>query len=1040
MKGRNKVKVKKAKAAALVVAIALAIALTGTFAWQSVNQTALNEANEPDNPGGRLHDDFSGFEATDTKDIYVENFGNQVIYARVRLDEYMEIGKGAGLFGTVDGDGNVTRNPENEAVPLVEGTDINNVATWTTHLPGESADETGVGTEEPEWKDPTKTFHTFWTWTMGGQDTTGNPDGKTVYMPTFNKNKDSLKADINGTMAGLDKNPDEGELYDDYHKYTANETAARVRDTDAETYPDGAAYDKDEDTTDECGPYGGAGGTGVENTNYEMKEETHTARETMSASVITMGEYKLKSPADKAAFQGWVYDADGWAYWSQPIKPGTPTETDKFVTNATGLLLDRIVMTNQLSDPWYYGINAVGQFITADDLGRIGTTKSGFYTEGQGPAPSEDALNLLEGIGVNTAAVDGAVAASASVTVGDVVRPLDYAVPGMNIDLSSAVTVAGEESPDQAVTWTVTGNTDPATAITAPVTRSAGAVLHVGNDEEGTLTLVATSGTYDRLRGILTLPVRPVTYFVTVTPDGDGVLPGATQGFTAKLESNDFQSGLPQEFDWSLDGTYADGTSVAANETDSSKATLTAGALETGAVTVKATPKDTTTYPGVSGTAAVSVTPVHFDVDIKNTAETPASVTNTTVVVAAGNTATFTVSATSTPAGATSTDNWTWSSNNVDGGITVENNGTVTVAKTADTGVTATITATNSDYTPALTASFTVSSLNPAYTLSIKDKDGNTVSENVIIKRGGTADFSLDILSEPTGHTPGGTWTWTSATTSVATVTPNETDSTKATVTIPEGAPAAQTSVITVTNSAEPTLNTTFTIEVEALSIEEATVGDVTSVDGIKFIVLEKGVNVTGTDGNTHSAALLISKDILGKMAHNSSNDPKWSKSNIRTYLNSEDATYDSSLTFDSGSKGWLAAHPTIKEKAIQVPLQTRESYNSGTMEQTDDKVFLLSSADVSGQYDDNGTWKSAQNAEYSTGSRINYFGTTGAGSSEPLRNAKYNGSDTGWWLRSPSNNSTNVARVNVGGSLGNYGANGASGGVRPAFWYNLDP
>ena len=42
------------------------------------------------NPGGRLHDDFSG--PGGTKDIYVENFGSQPIYARVRLDEYMEIG------------------------------------------------------------------------------------------------------------------------------------------------------------------------------------------------------------------------------------------------------------------------------------------------------------------------------------------------------------------------------------------------------------------------------------------------------------------------------------------------------------------------------------------------------------------------------------------------------------------------------------------------------------------------------------------------------------------------------------------------------------------------------------------------------------------------------------------------------------------------------------------------------------------------------------------------------------------------------------
>ena len=52
------------------VATAAALLLGGTFAWQSVNQTALNEASDVINPGGRLHDDFNG----SNKDVYVENF------------------------------------------------------------------------------------------------------------------------------------------------------------------------------------------------------------------------------------------------------------------------------------------------------------------------------------------------------------------------------------------------------------------------------------------------------------------------------------------------------------------------------------------------------------------------------------------------------------------------------------------------------------------------------------------------------------------------------------------------------------------------------------------------------------------------------------------------------------------------------------------------------------------------------------------------------------------------------------------------------
>ena len=72
------------------VAVSAAILLGGTYAWQSISQTALNEKIVEVNPGGRLHDDFDGT----NKDVYVENFGDTPIFARVRLDEYMEIGAG----------------------------------------------------------------------------------------------------------------------------------------------------------------------------------------------------------------------------------------------------------------------------------------------------------------------------------------------------------------------------------------------------------------------------------------------------------------------------------------------------------------------------------------------------------------------------------------------------------------------------------------------------------------------------------------------------------------------------------------------------------------------------------------------------------------------------------------------------------------------------------------------------------------------------------------------------------------------------------
>ena len=72
---------KKIATSVAAVAMAATMLLGGTFAWQSISQTALNEASDIVNPGGRLHDDFDGT----NKDVYVENFADDPIYARVRL-------------------------------------------------------------------------------------------------------------------------------------------------------------------------------------------------------------------------------------------------------------------------------------------------------------------------------------------------------------------------------------------------------------------------------------------------------------------------------------------------------------------------------------------------------------------------------------------------------------------------------------------------------------------------------------------------------------------------------------------------------------------------------------------------------------------------------------------------------------------------------------------------------------------------------------------------------------------------------------------
>lgn len=116
---------------ALGVAAALCtgIMLDGTFGWRSISQKAVNETVYQISPGGRLHDDFDGSD----KDIYAENYmtkneGGVPLYVRIRLDEYMEVGAEAG-----ENRQSATR----KAIPVIVGTDINDVTTWVTHIPKE---------------------------------------------------------------------------------------------------------------------------------------------------------------------------------------------------------------------------------------------------------------------------------------------------------------------------------------------------------------------------------------------------------------------------------------------------------------------------------------------------------------------------------------------------------------------------------------------------------------------------------------------------------------------------------------------------------------------------------------------------------------------------------------------------------------------------------------------------------------------------------------------------------------------------------------
>lgn len=369
-------KKKKALTAVGAVVMAALVGLGGTFAWQSISQQALNEAAATLNPGGRLHDDFDGR----NKDVYVENFTDAAdgtpIFARVRLDEYMEIGLGAGNDRNLSSDDELTTT----GLTIVgQGAKINDKTTWTTRTP-----TSGLANEDGE---------LYWAW-----DTEG---GQTVYMPTFNKNKDSLQADVNGTYDGQ---ADTDIPYDDYVTYTEGQEVTA-----------NATYDDDNND--------------IEDDGTRTENETHTAKTTINGTVITMDEWLTRWEAYQTAVEGgtpaeqaaddtqvmgdfWVWDDDGWAYWANAIQPDT----------ATGLLLDGIELVNPPSDSYYYGINVVGQFVTADDIGYLNGT--GFYDRTAGHLPSseaEDLLELITGTVIEVPSTEGEMDSSTSDEIRDAV-------------------------------------------------------------------------------------------------------------------------------------------------------------------------------------------------------------------------------------------------------------------------------------------------------------------------------------------------------------------------------------------------------------------------------------------------------------------------------------------------------------------------------------------------------------------------------------------------------------------------------------------
>ncbi|WP_394304563.1 hypothetical protein [Lactococcus muris] len=329
----------------------LLLAVGGTFAFQAFNQRAINDRlNEVEiNVGGRVHDYYN--RDTENKDVFVENYGERPIMARIRLSEFLE----------------TRQRDEANFTPLVAGTSRDDVENWTTWIPSANDITDRENTNASNAFD--QYANLIFGWERSGQDAPW-------YMPTFNH--DNL--DQRTAAAGHARDWIEG-------------NGATDAVTDGATHPgDGTdAYWSAGGSFDNSGPVW----PGEEVTNQTAQNLPQ------DRAPMTMNQWSNLPNEDKIG-NFWVVDPNtGWAYWANRL--------DR--EQATSYLLDAAEMTAAIEDKvfngfYYYGIHVESGLVSPDQHEEFlndgeqhhaeledflqGIQNGVMYDDGQNPLPNED--------------------------------------------------------------------------------------------------------------------------------------------------------------------------------------------------------------------------------------------------------------------------------------------------------------------------------------------------------------------------------------------------------------------------------------------------------------------------------------------------------------------------------------------------------------------------------------------------------------------------------------------------------------------------
>ncbi len=956
----NPDKRKRLRASVIAGILAAAIALTGTFAWRSMSQRAINELMDERNPGGRVHDDFNGQQ---NKDIYVENFTEAAngapVFARVKLLEYMETGEDAAVNRDAT---------DRKATPLVADSYINDIDTWQVYLPNAANDK----------------FREYWDWTMGGE---------TVYLPTFNRNKDSLSIDVNGTYGTYDAATGQFDPsrtpYDDYQIYTSG-TA----------YPGTEFYDADKNQDDEYqNPLTrgeGPGGGGAVNVNYTKVENVnHTATESLHGlGIISMAEWKA---AGSPICNKWVYDTDGWFYWPEPIQPET----------ATGLLLTKAEQRKNAGERSYYAIEVVGQFASANDWGDDtapdGDPAKGFYADGMTgdaaalldkaatvivgkdggwylPEPGtltiyrqvlddegtvsglicagEDGLIGTEDDRTDVVYVDGGIEINGTdygnyylkptaddpfyrvnntdkrlgtntdtrlwlvgaTFPGDevlteavtkvVVKPEDGATEvkaGKTLKFTAEVTTADARLTNKAVTWQVKGAQSEQTKIES-LSGTTGLLTVAGSEPlDNELTIIATSKLDDRKSAEVTIKVVPKVIAVEITSP-DHLRAGAQRTLAAAVKV-DGEAVTDPDLDWSVTGPG--GVSIEGGNILKVAESVTEGTE----LTVTATYTDTE-----SGRSVTSL-PQTVTVQAANAAQVTLSAAGGTTVEAGA--APITLSFTALDKDnkdvlAQCTTEWVVSplTRAAGTGVSVEpsagdpNVGLLTVGDSVPMDSYFTVTAN-------VTFEGRVSSDSLEFTVA--GPDAMTISGAGALAPQGSEDYTANLTRGGSPYASSAVeWEVSGNTSAKTVITPNA-DGTGH-LTIGDDEPRGGAVTITATSKVNPSLSKTFPVNVSNMVDVEGKTK--VKIDGIDYIIARKEAD----------RALLITEHGLTD-SKTFTYSPGWADSPIRTWLNGD----------------WLASKPQLQGVVIPVDIHVRKNAAVEDWDTTTDKVFILSDADTNG-------------------------------------------------------------------------------------------